>query len=225
MEAFRGAGGRNLVLLHCVSLYPTPASELNLRRMTSLRHAFGCPVGFSDHSEGVVVAAIAAAMGAAVIEKHFTLDRSLPGPDHSMSSDPAELAALVRAVRDAEASLGRPELLPAIGEADARLKHRLSCVAATALLPGHRVGRDDIAFRQWPAARQCLGTARPHVARCGATRPRVLLVRFPVITTGRAGPRFLVEMRPAETADARRLLSLRNFARLDSIAEPAPAGP
>lgn len=146
VEAFREAGGRKLILLHCVSIYPAPADQLNLRRIRTLQDVFACPVGFSDHSEGVVGAVVAATLGAAVVEKHFTLDRSLPGPDQRLSSDPAELAQLVDSLRRAGAALGVGGLSPAAGEAEGRLGYRLSCVAAVDLEQGHRLGAGDIAF-------------------------------------------------------------------------------
>lgn len=147
-RAFREAGGQNLVLLHCVSVYPAPVAELNLRKIPALAAAFGCPVGFSDHSVGVGGAIVSATLGACMIEKHFTLDRNLPGPDHAMSSDPAEMAALVTAVREAAAALGTATLGPAAGEAYSRSNYRLSCVARSDLSQGHVLGEADIAFRR-----------------------------------------------------------------------------
>lgn len=148
VQCFRTAGGRTLLLLHCVSVYPSPLDALNLRRMATLRECFRCPVGFSDHSEGVLAAALASGLGACVIEKHFTLDQALPGPDHAMSADPVELALLVQAVRDARAALGQPALAPAEAEAVARTQHRLSCVAASELGAHHVLAEEDIAFRR-----------------------------------------------------------------------------
>ena len=145
---FRQAGGTKLVLLHCTSSYPAPADDINLRRMATLRAAFGCPVGFSDHSQGVLAAANAAVLGACLIEKHFTLDRSLPGPDHWFSSDPAELAALVRAVRDAERMLGTPQPGPTASEEASRLQFRLSCTARRAMAAGTKLASGDVVFRR-----------------------------------------------------------------------------
>jgi N-acetylneuraminate synthase len=105
--AFGAAGLPEAVtLLHCTTEYPTPFAEVNLRAMATLHREFGLPVGFSDHSVGIHAAMAAVALGAVVIEKHFTLDRTLPGPDHKASLEPDELAALVRGVRDIEAALG-----------------------------------------------------------------------------------------------------------------------
>lgn len=148
VRAFREAGGTQLVLLHCTSSYPTPAEEVNLRAMATLEAAFGCPVGLSDHTDGVVAAAAAVALGACFLEKHFTLDRGLPGPDHRFSSDPAGLRELVDAVRSVEASIGSGDVAPAPSEAAGRRDFRLSCVAARDLEAGARLGEADVAFRR-----------------------------------------------------------------------------
>jgi sialic acid synthase SpsE/RimJ/RimL family protein N-acetyltransferase len=104
---FRACGGRDVALMQCTARYPAPLDALNLETIPTMRALFGVPVGLSDHSrEAVTGPAAAAALGAAVIEKHFTLDRRLPGPDHGFAIDPAELADMVRAVRAAEASRG-----------------------------------------------------------------------------------------------------------------------
>ncbi|NJD05352.1 MAG: N-acetylneuraminate synthase [Methylococcaceae bacterium] len=101
-------GGRSLelALLHCTSEYPAPLVDLNLKAMDTLRRAFAVPVGYSDHSVGIAPSTWAVVLGACVLEKHFTLDRSLPGPDHRASIEPGELADLVSAVRDVECALG-----------------------------------------------------------------------------------------------------------------------
>jgi N,N'-diacetyllegionaminate synthase len=148
VAAFREAGGRDPVLLHCVSLYPAPLDTLDLRRIPAMARRFDCRIGFSDHSEGVIAAAAAVALGAVAIERHVTLDRSLPGPDHRFSADPAELRALVAAIRDAEAALGRERLDFAEAEAEARQQHRLSCVAGRGLVRGSVVTSPDIVFRR-----------------------------------------------------------------------------
>lgn len=106
VEAYRAAGGRDLVLLHCVSGYPTPVRQSNLRRIAGLAAHFGCPVGLSDHTLGIEVAIAAVALGACLIEKHFTLRRSDGGPDAAFSLEPDELAALVRGARAAFEALG-----------------------------------------------------------------------------------------------------------------------
>lgn len=95
-----------ITVLHCTTEYPTPMAEVNLRAMQSIRSAFGVAVGYSDHTPGIEVAIAAVAMGASVIEKHFTLDRKLPGPDHKASLEPEELKAMVAAIRNIEIALG-----------------------------------------------------------------------------------------------------------------------
>jgi N-acetylneuraminate synthase len=106
VEAFRAAGGGDLILLHCVSGYPTPAEQSNLRRIPALAAQFGCPVGLSDHTLGTEVAIAAVALGACVIEKHFTLRRADGGPDAAFSLEPDELRALVHGTRAAFSALG-----------------------------------------------------------------------------------------------------------------------
>jgi sialic acid synthase SpsE len=106
VQACRSNGNEQVVLLQCTSLYPAPADLSNLRAMATMRADFDCLAGYSDHTEGDSVAVASVAMGACMIEKHFTLDSSLPGPDHTFAIEPQALAALVRKVRDVEAALG-----------------------------------------------------------------------------------------------------------------------
>lgn len=148
VRAFREAGGKKLILLHCTSSYPTPPQDVHLRKIRTLAEAFGCPTGFSDHTWGTVAAVGAVVIGACFIEKHFTLDKSLPGPDHRFSSDPAELRSLVEAVRAVEQNLGEPMVGPTASEWEGRLNFRLSCVAKRDLSVGHRLSESDVAFRR-----------------------------------------------------------------------------
>ena len=106
----------NVTLLHCTTEYPAPPEDVNLRAMDTMRAAFGLPVGYSDHTEGIAVSIAAATLGAVVLEKHFTLDRSLPGPDHKASLEPQELADLVRGVRQVERALGSGRKIPSPAE-------------------------------------------------------------------------------------------------------------
>lgn len=129
VQTIRAAGNHNLALLHCTSNYPADPADVNLRAMTSLEHAFQVPVGFSDHTMGIEIPLAAVAMGASILEKHFTLDRSLPGPDHQASLEPAELGNLVKGVRKVEASLGHGRKEPAECEADTAAVARKSIVA------------------------------------------------------------------------------------------------
>jgi N,N'-diacetyllegionaminate synthase len=101
-----GTSRASITVLHCTTEYPTPMAEVNLRAMQSIQEAFGVAVGYSDHTQGIEVATAAVAMGATIIEKHFTLDRNLPGPDHQASLEPAELKAMVTAIRNIEVALG-----------------------------------------------------------------------------------------------------------------------
>ena len=148
VEAFRAAGGRDLVLLACTSAYPTPPDCINLRRITTLAEKFRCPAGFSDHTAGWEAAVAAVCLGACMIEKHFTTDRTLPGPDQWFSSDPSEFSELVRRVRTAEQVLGQGELAPTRAEQRSREEFRLSCVAARDLASGTFLVESDIAFRR-----------------------------------------------------------------------------
>lgn len=127
---------RNVTLLHCTTEYPAPLEDVHLHAMTAMRQTFGLPAGYSDHTEGIAVSVAAAALGATVIEKHFTLDRSLPGPDHRASLEPDELQALVSAVRQVEQALGTPIKAPSSQELDNRSAVRKSLVATTAIQKG-----------------------------------------------------------------------------------------
>jgi N,N'-diacetyllegionaminate synthase len=128
---------RNLVtVLHCNTEYPTPMTDVNLRAMLTIGDALGVAVGYSDHTQGIEVAVAAAALGACVIEKHFTLDRNLPGPDHKASLEPAELNAMVFAIRNIEKALGDGIKRPSASEAINKLIVRRSLVAARSIPAG-----------------------------------------------------------------------------------------
>jgi N,N'-diacetyllegionaminate synthase len=148
VATIRSAGNEQIVILHCVSVYPTPDDDVNLRRIGTLQAQFPCPIGFSDHSAGITAALGATALGACVIEKHFTMDRNLPGPDHHFSSDPAELASLVREVRRLEAQFGSPRLRPARGEPEMAAVARRSIVSVRDLPAGHVIGYADLGYRR-----------------------------------------------------------------------------
>ena len=142
------AGCENPLLLHCVSNYPAQPAEVNLRAMQTMRSAFDVPVGFSDHTEGIDVALAAVALGACVIEKHFTLDRTLPGPDHRASLEPAELRELVRSIRRVESALGSGRKVPAVSEIETAKAARRSLVAAREIPAGARLERDMVVMRR-----------------------------------------------------------------------------
>lgn len=148
VAAVKRGGKSEYLLLHCTSSYPTKAEDTNLGRMVTLRDRYGAPVGFSDHTEGWVAAVQAVTLGATFIEKHFTLDRDLPGPDHWFSSTPDELRELVKNVRAAEARMGSNRLQPAVCEGEGRREYRLSIVAARDLRAGEVLTREMIAFRR-----------------------------------------------------------------------------
>lgn len=144
----RAAGCSDLVILHCTSSYPAPPESVNLRAMQSMADAFHVPVGFSDHTQGMEAALAAVALGACVIEKHFTLDRSLPGPDHKASLEPAELGALVRSIRIVESTLGDGLKRATSAEQDVKDVARRSIVARRTIASGTLITQDLLAFKR-----------------------------------------------------------------------------
>ena len=148
VAVIRAAGDPPVALLHCVSAYPAPPAEMNLRAMDTLRERFGVPVGLSDHTLGLEVALAAVARGAAIVEKHLTLDKAMPGPDHRASLDPGEMAALVRGIRTVESALGDGDKRPTPSELDTRRVARKSLVAARALRAGERLTEDAVAVKR-----------------------------------------------------------------------------
>ncbi|HAZ7574659.1 N-acetylneuraminate synthase family protein [Legionella sp. PATHC032] len=148
VRAFKNTGNTQLILLHCTSQYPTPAQDVNLYKIQSLKSAFDCVVGFSDHTEGSCAAIASIPMGTSWIEKHFTLDKSLPGPDHRFSSSPAEFKQLVDGIRYVEQALGTTQLGPTYSEHQSRDNFRLSCVAIRNLSKGDSIKKEDIQFQR-----------------------------------------------------------------------------
>ena len=144
VDAIRSSGGSELALFHCVSNYPTAPSASNLRAVQTLRSEFSLPVGWSDHTLGVHVATAAIALGAELIEKHFTLDCGMRGPDHRASLEPAELARMMVEIRDVEAALGDGEKVPVDSELPIRDIGRKSICAARTLEAGHALTREDL---------------------------------------------------------------------------------
>lgn len=142
------AGNHSLSLLHCVSNYPADAADVNLRAMQTISLAFGVPVGYSDHTAGIAVALAAVALGACILEKHFTLDRSLPGPDHQASIEPGEFASLVQGIRTVEAALGNGQKHPADSESNTSAVARRSLVAAIDIPVGSVLTREMIAIKR-----------------------------------------------------------------------------
>jgi N,N'-diacetyllegionaminate synthase len=130
LEVIRKEGAKEIILLHCVSCYPAKVEDMNLGAMETLRCAFKLPVGLSDHSLGITIAIAAVALGSCAIEKHLTLDRNLPGPDHSASLEPEELKQMVTAIRNVEKAMGNGVKRPAKDEEENKKVGRRSIVAS-----------------------------------------------------------------------------------------------
>lgn len=143
-----GTPRADITVLHCTTEYPTPMTEVNLRAMQNIGSAFGVAVGYSDHTQGIEVAIAAATLGAVVIEKHFTLDRNLPGPDHKASLEPAELAAMVAAVRNMEIALGDGIKRLTPSEAKNRPVARKSLVARQAIQAGEAFSAHNVTAKR-----------------------------------------------------------------------------
>lgn len=135
-----------VTILHCTSNYPAAASDVNLLAMLSMGNETGMPIGYSDHTLGIAVSTAAVAMGATVIEKHFTLDKTLPGPDHAASLEPDELNAMVQSIRDVEAARGNGVKAPTASELPVRALVRRSVTTVREIAAGATIGADDIAL-------------------------------------------------------------------------------
>jgi N,N'-diacetyllegionaminate synthase len=152
LSTIRESGVCEVVLLHCVTAYPTPPDECNLSVMKTLQDAFGVPVGWSDHTAGTAVGIAAAALGACIIEKHFTLDSSLPGPDHQASLEPAQLAEMIENIRTVEAAMGHPTKGPVACEADNFRIIRKGLCARGPITTMKALTPDALDFRRHPDA-------------------------------------------------------------------------
>lgn len=148
LEALRRSGAGDVTLLHCTTEYPAPYEEVNLRAMETLRREFGCPVGYSDHTKGIEVSIAAAAMGAEVIEKHFTLDRNMEGPDHKASLEPDELRAMISAIRHVDEALGDGTKQPTASELKNRDVARKSIVAKRDIRAGEILTEENITTKR-----------------------------------------------------------------------------
>lgn len=149
--ALQGVGMsiEQITLLHCTTEYPAPPEEVNLLAMNTIRAAFpGVTIGYSDHTQGIDIPIAAAALGAQVVEKHFTLDRTMTGPDHKASLEPAELEAMVKAIRRVSLALGNGRKLPTASEIPNRLIARKSIVAARAIARGETLSEQNLAVRR-----------------------------------------------------------------------------
>jgi N,N'-diacetyllegionaminate synthase len=142
------AGATDIVLLHCVSDYPADPHDVNLRAMATMSAEFGCPVGFSDHTMGIEVPLAAVALGACVVEKHFTLNRSSEGPDHSASLEPEELKAMVRGIKTVEAAMGHGRKEPVASETSTAIAVRRSLVARQNIVAGSIISAEMLMARR-----------------------------------------------------------------------------
>ena len=142
------AGNKQITLLHCTSNYPTPYCDVNMNAMLTLDKAFPYPTGYSDHTQGIIIPIMAVSMGATVIEKHFTLDKNMEGPDHKASLDVNELREMVKAIRDIESAKGSGEKKPSDSELSTRDVARKSIVASREIKKGHVITREDLCLKR-----------------------------------------------------------------------------
>jgi N,N'-diacetyllegionaminate synthase len=143
-----GMSLNDLTVLHCTTQYPTPMEEVNLSAMQSIKEKFNVAVGYSDHTNGIEVAVAAVAMGAEIIEKHFTLDKNLPGPDHKASLDPAELCAMVSAIRNIDRAIGDGNKIMTVSESKNRSVIRKSIVALKVIKKGQVFSEKNITVKR-----------------------------------------------------------------------------
>lgn len=147
-QVIREAGNDNLVMLHCTTQYPTPMDQVNLRAMLTMQEKCDVMVGYSDHTKGIEVPIAAVALGAVVIEKHFTLDRKMEGPDHKASLEPNELKAMVGAIRNIEKALGSYEKKPTEAAVEVAKVAQKSLVAKKDIKAGDIINKEDIVIKR-----------------------------------------------------------------------------
>lgn len=148
LNCLKESGAGAVTLLHCNTEYPTPMEDVNLRAMLTLREAFGVPTGYSDHTRGIEVPIAAAALGASVIEKHFTLDKTMEGPDHKASLEPEELKAMVAAIRNVERALGNGEKKVTDSERKNIAVARKSIVASRDIRKGEIFSQENLTVKR-----------------------------------------------------------------------------
>lgn len=148
LEVLRDNGVGTMTLLHCNTQYPTPFEDANLKAMLTLKERFGLAVGYSDHTLGIEAPIAAIALGATVIEKHFTLDKSLDGPDHKASLDPQELKAMVTSIRNIEVALGDGIKQPSVSETTNKIVARKSIVARRHIVKGELFTEDNLTVKR-----------------------------------------------------------------------------
>lgn len=147
-EAGQKALKEKVTILHCTTEYPAPMAEINLRAMDTLGKAFDLPAGYSDHSEGITIPIAAVARGAVLIEKHFTLDKNMEGPDHKASLEPDELTAMVKAIRQVEVALGSAVKSPTVSEVKNKAVARKSLVASQVIRAGELFCADNLTIKR-----------------------------------------------------------------------------
>ncbi len=148
VTVLRENGAKEIKLLHCNTEYPTPFEDVNLKAMKTLEDTFGIPVGYSDHTTGIEVPIAAVAMGAQIIEKHFTLDKTMEGPDHKASLEPHELKAMVEAIRNIEKAIGTGEKIPSLSEEKNKSVARKSIVASKSIKCGDIFTEENITVKR-----------------------------------------------------------------------------
>lgn len=147
-EAGQKALKGKVTILHCTTEYPAPMAEINLRAMDTLGKSFDLPAGYSDHSEGITIPIAAVARGAVLIEKHFTLDKQMEGPDHKASLEPDELTAMVKAIRQVELALGSAVKSPTVSEVKNKAVARKSLVASQAIQAGDAFNANNVTIKR-----------------------------------------------------------------------------
>jgi N-acetylneuraminate synthase/N,N'-diacetyllegionaminate synthase len=148
VNTIQATGNKDLIILHCISSYPADAEEVNLKKILTIKQAFDVIVGFSDHTVGYTASIGAVVLGAKVIEKHFTLDKNLPGPDHWFSANPDEMRELVQEIRFIEKALGNSIIKPTPKEMEMRKMARRSIIASKEIKKGDTITRDMISFKR-----------------------------------------------------------------------------
>ena len=149
IKAIKSTENDDIILLHCNSLYPTPVEDVNLKAIETMRTAFRLPIGFSDHTLGIHIPIAAVAMGACVIEKHFTLDRTLPGPDHSFAIEPNELKEMIRCIREVEKAKGSGiKEKSELESGEMYIKARRSIHAKVDISKGTKITRDMLIIKR-----------------------------------------------------------------------------
>ena len=148
LAELRNAGATDIILLHCTTNYPCPMEDVNLNAMITMKNAFKLPVGYSDHTKGIEVPIAAVAMGAKVIEKHFTLDRNMEGPDHLASTEPDEFKKMVESIRNIEKAMGNGEKVPTMSEIDISKVVLKRCVASKKIKTGEIFNENNLTVKR-----------------------------------------------------------------------------